>query len=236
MSDDGWDWHPGARFTNGFSITIKIRWKFCFTLTPILTQWSLQNFVHGTTAVLSWHVMCKHLLRSDGQQRSYGKAKLPSNLNCRQKNVSETGPWSAHVIDPYGLAADPHGWAMGSQLGGVGIKKKLLCYNDTQWICITLGPEFWEVMLVNKNNLCYNGSHWIRITLGPECGDMMLVDKNNLRNATHWIRITLGPGFWDVMLVVTWNHGFFRKESAILTHCGLVIPYDDRDLGQHWLR
>ena len=45
-----------ARFTNGFSIAIQIRWKFRFTLTSIMIQWSLQNFVHGTTAVLSWHV------------------------------------------------------------------------------------------------------------------------------------------------------------------------------------
>ena len=37
--------------------------------------------------------MCKNLLRSDGQQRNYGKAKFPSNLNCGQKTVSETGPW-----------------------------------------------------------------------------------------------------------------------------------------------
>ena len=46
----------GARFTNVFSIAIQIRWKFRFTLTSILIQWSLQTFVHGTTAVLSWHV------------------------------------------------------------------------------------------------------------------------------------------------------------------------------------
>ena len=46
----------GPRFTNGFSIAIQIRWKFRFTLISILMQWSLQNFVHGTTAVLSWHV------------------------------------------------------------------------------------------------------------------------------------------------------------------------------------
>ena len=36
--------------------------------------------------------MCKKLLRSDGQQRSYDKAKFPSNLNCGEKTVSETGP------------------------------------------------------------------------------------------------------------------------------------------------
>ena len=46
----------GPRFTNSFSIAIQIRWKFRFTLISILIQWSLQNFVHDTTAVLSWHV------------------------------------------------------------------------------------------------------------------------------------------------------------------------------------
>ena len=48
--------YTGSRFSNGFSIAIQIRWKFCFTLISILIQWSLQNFVYGTTAVLSWHV------------------------------------------------------------------------------------------------------------------------------------------------------------------------------------
>ena len=47
---------PGPHFTNVFSIAIQIWWKFHFTLTSILIQWSLQNFVHGTTSVLSWHV------------------------------------------------------------------------------------------------------------------------------------------------------------------------------------
>ena len=46
----------GPCFTNGFSIAIQIRWKFRFTLISILIQWSLQNVVHGTTVVLSWHV------------------------------------------------------------------------------------------------------------------------------------------------------------------------------------
>ena len=74
---------PGPRFTNEFSIAIQIRWKFRFSLTSALILWSLQNFVHGTTAVLSWHV--QNLLRSDGQQRSDDKAKFPSYLNCGQK-------------------------------------------------------------------------------------------------------------------------------------------------------
>ena len=73
----------GARFTNGFSIAIRIRWKFRFTLTSILIQWSLQNLYMARQ--LCCRGMCKNLLRSDGQQQSYGKAKFPSNLNCGQK-------------------------------------------------------------------------------------------------------------------------------------------------------
>ena len=69
-----------------------IQWKFRFTLTSILIQWLLQNFVNGTTAVLSWHV--QNLLRSDGQHRNYSKARFPSKLNCGQKIFSEMGPWS----------------------------------------------------------------------------------------------------------------------------------------------
>ena len=48
--------HEARAPFNGFSIAIQIRWKFRFSVISILIQWSLQNFVHGTTAVLSWHV------------------------------------------------------------------------------------------------------------------------------------------------------------------------------------
>ena len=49
---------PGDRFTNGVSIGIQIRWIFFrFTLTSILTQRSLQNFVHDRTAVIWWPEM-----------------------------------------------------------------------------------------------------------------------------------------------------------------------------------
>ena len=41
--------------------------------------------------------MCKNLLWSDGQQRNYSKPKFPSNSNCGQKIVSETGPRSAFL-------------------------------------------------------------------------------------------------------------------------------------------
>ena len=48
--------HRRVHFFNGFSIAIQIRWKFHFSLTPILITWSLQNFEHAMTAQLSWHV------------------------------------------------------------------------------------------------------------------------------------------------------------------------------------
>ena len=41
-------------------------------------------------AVLSWHV--QNLLRSDGQQRNYSKAKFPSNSNCGQKSLVKRAP------------------------------------------------------------------------------------------------------------------------------------------------
>ena len=102
-------WGTGPRFTNGFSIAIQIRGKFHFILISILIQLSLQIFVHGRTAVLSWHV--QNLLRSDGQQQNYSKGKFPSNLNCGQKIVSETGPWEALEEDhSNSLTQDSTGW------------------------------------------------------------------------------------------------------------------------------
>ena len=50
--------------------------------------------------------MCKNLLRSDGQQWSCDKAKFPSDLNCGQKNVSETGPKAQYM---YIIINEPHG-------------------------------------------------------------------------------------------------------------------------------
>ena len=39
--------------------------------------------------------MCKNVLRSDGQQQSYSKAKFSIEFELRAKNVSETGPWTS---------------------------------------------------------------------------------------------------------------------------------------------
>ena len=46
----------GAHFTNNFSITFQMWWKFHFALIQILIKWSLQYLAHATTAGLSWHV------------------------------------------------------------------------------------------------------------------------------------------------------------------------------------
>ena len=47
---------PGAHFTNDFSITIQIRWKFHLALIQLLMTISQQNLAHATTAQLSCHV------------------------------------------------------------------------------------------------------------------------------------------------------------------------------------
>ena len=57
----------GARFTNGFSIAIQIRWQFRFTLTSILIQWSLQKFCtwHDSCAVVTCAKYCCDLMASN---------------------------------------------------------------------------------------------------------------------------------------------------------------------------
>ena len=47
---------PGAHFTNDILITTQNHQKIQFVLTQILIIWSLLNFAHGMTAVLSWHM------------------------------------------------------------------------------------------------------------------------------------------------------------------------------------
>ena len=87
---------PGPRFTNEFSIAIQIRWKFRFSLTSTLILWSLQNFIHGTTAVLSWHVQKFVAIWRPAAELWQGEVSIVFEL--RAKTVSETGPWS-HFTD-----------------------------------------------------------------------------------------------------------------------------------------
>ena len=46
----------GTHFTNNFSITIQIRWKFHLALITLLVIISQRNLAHATTAQLSCHV------------------------------------------------------------------------------------------------------------------------------------------------------------------------------------
>ena len=82
----------GPRFTNGFSIAIQIRWKFHFTLTSTLIPWSLQNFVHDTTAVLSCHV--RKFVSIWWPATELRQPEVSIEFELRAKIVSETGPWS----------------------------------------------------------------------------------------------------------------------------------------------
>ena len=45
-----------AYYMNDFSSVIQIRRKFYATPIQVSLQWSLWNYAHGTTAVLSWYV------------------------------------------------------------------------------------------------------------------------------------------------------------------------------------
>ena len=40
-------------------------------------------------------------------------------------------------------------------------------------------------------------------------------------------------GLWKTWIYLTYLHS---QNIIKLTHCGLVMPYDDKDLGQQWLR
>ena len=73
-----------------FSIVIQIWWKFRSTLTSILIQWSLQNFVQGMTSVLSWQVQKFVAIWWPAMELQQGDVSIKFELG--QKIVSKTGP------------------------------------------------------------------------------------------------------------------------------------------------
>ena len=85
---------PGPRFTKGFSISIQI--LYCFTLTSILIRSSLQNSVHGTTALLSWHVQQFVAIWWPAAELHQGEVSIEFEL--RAKNASETGSRTIYWI------------------------------------------------------------------------------------------------------------------------------------------
>ena len=82
----------GARFTKDFPSKFKFDGNFV-SLSPRFSYSDRYKILYMARQ-LCCRGMWKKLLRSVGQQWSYGKGKFPSNLNCGQKNVSETGPMS----------------------------------------------------------------------------------------------------------------------------------------------
>ena len=44
------------------------------------------------------------------------------------------------------------------------------------------------------------------------------------------------PGWLRALLRWPYLLGAIHHRQQLLTHCGLVTPFDDIDLGQHWLR
>ena len=91
-------YQPGPRFTNGFSIAIQIRWKFRFTLISILIQWSLQNFVHGTTAVLSWHVQKFVAIWWPATELQQGEVSIEFELRAKISLVKRAPVWNKSTI------------------------------------------------------------------------------------------------------------------------------------------
>ena len=52
----------GTHLTHDFPCKINISLLFLFALTQFITVWSIQNFAHAMTAVLSWHVLLKFVV------------------------------------------------------------------------------------------------------------------------------------------------------------------------------
>ena len=119
--------------------------------------------------------MCKNLLRSVVQQRNYGKAKFPSNLNCGQKSVSETGPGSLFNVGlpcirtqcickwwfwklPGRLTISCDWYFIYSMVVGVRKNMMLLFENKLSHIFCVLGAGFtnaeWAWRFVKPNQCC----------------------------------------------------------------------------------
>ena len=82
---------PSCWIRAPFSLQFKW-WKFCFTLTLIPIQWSLKKTVHGTTAVLSWHVQ-QFVIWWPAMELQQGEVSIEFELWAKNRQ------WNVH-----------HGW------------------------------------------------------------------------------------------------------------------------------
>ena len=83
---------PGPVSLTIFFPAIQIRWKLRLAVIPLLAIRSKQIFAHARTAQLSCHI--QNFAASTALETGKSETKLPSNLNCDGKPVSETGPSS----------------------------------------------------------------------------------------------------------------------------------------------
>ena len=125
----------GPRFTNGFSIEIQIWWKFRFTLTPILIQWSLQNFVHGTRAVLSWQVQQFVAIWWPATELQQGEISIEFELRAKYRWWNR--PFASHSTTIL-LSCDKHRWRL---------QQHIMIYAVTQLDLNKMG----DILLTLKN-------------------------------------------------------------------------------------
>ena len=83
-----------AHFANNFSIIIQIWWNFSFNVIPLQAIISLQNFAHGTTAVLACHVQNLVVISSLQLKREQNEIHLELELWWKSLIVWTPGPVS----------------------------------------------------------------------------------------------------------------------------------------------
>ena len=139
--------------------------EISFSLIVNLTQRSLLNFVHDTTAVSSWHVQT--FVANSGPTMKLWQGEFPIEFELRTKIVSETSRhimWWVRVIEHNYTFRDLDYWK--SKLSSVLVNKDFLTWLLIGWqVCY----EPIKFRFVNTFNLhvslpTFMISHWGRVT------------------------------------------------------------------------
>ena len=93
-------------------------------------------------------------------------------------------------------------------------QNELKTYTEAPYIVL---PILWT---------CYSRTSWSRIQ------NTVMMEKS--QSQLSWFI----QGFWylDSCHILIDELKYYGPNETSLTHCGLVTPYGDIDLGQHWLR
>ena len=62
-----------------------------------------------------------------------------------------------------------------------------------------------------------------------------MINRKNIKYSTHPFSLQRNDRKRHFFFI-SWNNFRMTRVNVKLTHCGLVTPYGDIDLGQHWLR